>query len=251
LKLSPPYVVLADAFWVDQGREVVGVTEEELVNPSHSPFPRGAQVEVWNVATGATRVESKFTFFNRGIWISPEGTSLAIETADQRLQFWSTASGTLAATTSALPSPAGSIAWSPDGAFLAVGENSATWPAAPGQVQIWSAATGKLVATLTDTDTFEGTIEGLAWSPNGQYLAESSGQIHIWSAASWQQVASFGKVVTRAPQGTSGENTYSMIDAVAWSPDGTMLASVTRSFALGPHTSALVTEQTLYTWQLA
>jgi WD40 repeat protein len=250
LQLTPPFTELGEAVWADQGREIIGVAEEPLTNPSHKPFPRSAQVDVWNTSTGTAHSSGEFTFYGE-VWISPDGTRLAIETADQRFQFWNLATDKLVATTDALASPPGSIAWSPDGAFLALGENSATWPKAPGQVQVWSSSTGKLVTTLSDTDTFEGTIGGLAWSPNGQYLAESSGEIHIWSTTNWQQVASFGKVATRAPQGSDGLTRFTWIETITWSPDGSMLASVSGSLTSGPQTPPAAMQQTLHIWKLS
>jgi WD40 repeat protein len=70
----------------------------------------------------------------------------------------------------------GTVAWSPDSSLFAHAISSTKPSATPRQVQIWSRVTGQVVTTLSDTDTFKGIVEGLAWSPNGQYLAEANRQ---------------------------------------------------------------------------
>jgi WD40 repeat protein len=183
-------------------------------------------------------------------WLSPNGIYLALQKSDHHIEFWNIDTGKLVSTTSS--SVAGNsqpIAWSPNGASLAVGIGSANWPAAPGEVQIWSTATGQLIASFTDSDTFEGDIGGLAWSPNGKYLAESSAEIHIWDVAARQLVATFGKVATKTTSSHGKATIFSQIISVAWAPDGSMLASVTVS-STHPSAPGSSGQDTLNVWQL-
>jgi WD40 repeat protein len=252
LQLAKPFTVLSDSVWVAGGTRIVGVTEEPLTNPSHSPFPRSVRVQVWNTSTGVLQgTEFSFDGIFSGTWISPNGAFLAIQTSDHRIEFWNLASDKLVSTTTRAVGAVESFAWSPDGAYLAVGIDSANWPSNPGQIQIWARSTGDLLAALTDTDTFEGLVAGLAWSPDGQYLAECSGEIQIWSTSTWQRVAAFGAVAMRTPLPGGKLTRFSRIESVTWAPDSRKLALVTSAFTSGPNTPRSAPQQTLQIWRLS
>ena len=67
-----------------------------------------------------------------------------------------------------------------------------------------------------DSDTWAHVIGGLAWSPNGKYLAESVSDIHIWDVNAKKLVATFGRV-----------DKVHNIPTLAWSPESSMLTSST------------------------
>ncbi|MGO8946845.1 MAG: WD40 repeat domain-containing protein [Ktedonobacterales bacterium] len=248
------------AVWADGGTQIVMVTSGGTLHPGYAGHPATGtlsfKVQVWDSTTGAlvrtalTTSDPIFTntptlLWTGNAWISPNGSYVAVQTSDHSLQFWDIATGQLVSTTPPIATGNNpTAAWSPDGSFFAYGISSADWPATPAQVQIWSSVTGQLVTTLTDTDTFDGFIDGLAWSPNGEYLAESSGQIHIWDTSTWQQVATFGTVVTGTPL-------FSQITTVAWSPDGSKLASVTTSDPTPTSKLPFPKNSTLDVWQLS
>ncbi len=105
-------------------------------------------------------------------------------------------------------SRANSIAFSPDGEFLASGSLDAT-------VRVWRVADGLPVADLRE---HKQTVKEIAYSPDGTLLASAGedGFIHLWNTKDWSQAGSLeldGEPFTQ----------------VAFSPDGKMLATGSRS----------------------
>ena len=99
---------------------------------------------------------------------------------------------------------ASSVAWSPDGRFLASGSRDNT-------VRVWDAADGRLLRTLAG---HTGWVPSVAWSPDGRTLASGSDDrtVRVWDAGTGQ--------LLRTLAGHTG-----WVPSVAWSPDGRYLAS--------------------------
>jgi WD40 repeat protein len=72
-------------------------------------------------------------------------------------------------------------------------------------------------------------LAGLAWSPNGKYLAESATSINIYDVNAKRIVTTFGKV---------GAN--HKIFSVAWAPDGSGLVSSADLMPDDGHSQTLV-----------
>jgi len=104
-------------------------------------------------------------------------------------------------------SPVSTTAWSPNGKFIASGENA-------GQVHIWNSASGALIQKYQGHNG--AAVSTLAWSANGQYIASgssaASGNAQVWEATTGQLVMKYAE----HPEG---------VNMVAWSPDGTHIAS--------------------------
>lgn len=122
-----------------------------------------------------------------------------------------------------------SLAFSPDGQFIASGQSIAMMHRGPDgkfynyvitdPIRIWKRDDG------TRTQSFGGPlgpVRGLAWSPDGQYLASGNSDrtVRVWRVDS----AGMGAVVTTFPRGSAF--------AVEFSPDGRRLAAVGANMAI-------------------
>lgn len=243
-----PDEFIEQSAWLSNETIVTAVEEAapKTGDLAKSGTPSPILMQVWNANTGAL-IRTAITFppgtqllgLNVGMLpISPNGKYVAVQMANgSDVEVWNIISGKLVNSIPYHQSDNGlvsvsALAWSPDGAYLALG-----LPSAP-EVQIWSVATGQLTATFTDSDTWAHVIGALSWSPNGQYLAESGSAIHIWDVKAQKIVATFGKV-----------NKPAFITTLAWSHDGTMLASTTNiSAEIGQN--ALL-QNTVNVWKLS
>jgi WD40 repeat protein len=95
-----------------------------------------------------------------------------------------------------------SVAWSPDGKLLAIGNRD--------QTDLWDPLSDSLLHTLTGHD---GLVESVAWSPDGKLLATGSRDrtIRLWDP------------VSSLPHTLEGHT--DSVGSVAWSPDGKLLAT--------------------------
>src|SRR5262252_5917002 len=97
-----------------------------------------------------------------------------------------------------------SVAFSPDGRWLASGSNDNT-------VKLWEASSGKLVRSL---EGHQDSVSSVAFSPDGRWLASGSNDktVRLWDASSGRLVRSL-------------EGHRRLVRSVAFSPDGRWLAS--------------------------
>jgi len=136
---------------------------------------------------------------------SPDGSTLAVAVMNQPMQLWDAAAGEIIRTFAMQAEPlAFNIQFSPDGAMLAAGGLG-------GRITLWDAASGQLAATLEYGD--ESGVHAVAFAPDGQMLATGGTMpsIRLWDVST-------GEVL----------DTLMLQDGLfglAFSPDGTMLAS--------------------------
>ncbi|MCC7375737.1 MAG: protein kinase [Verrucomicrobiales bacterium] len=109
-----------------------------------------------------------------GVGFSPDGKHLATACMDQRLRVWDLATSTLVWESSPLAAGVESVAYSPDGRFLA----STTWSVQ--SVWIWDARTGERVMELGATRG--GYSWSVRFSPDGRHLVAALGSdgLAVW-----------------------------------------------------------------------
>jgi serine/threonine protein kinase len=101
------------------------------------------------------------------------------------------------------------VAWSPNGLYVASGTRS-------DGVHIWQVSTG---TTIQVYGSHAAELMTLAWSPDGKYIASGGGDdtVQVWEAATRKRIFTY--------HGHAGTDTGQGINAIAWSPDGTRIAS--------------------------
>ena len=187
-------------------------------------FPADNTVKLWDMETNANiatleghegRVAS--------VAFSPDGQILASGSDDETIKLWDVETNTNIATLEGHTDRVASVAFSPDGKMLA--SAGGTFDET---VKLWDVETNTNIATL------EGHADGVAsvaFSPDGKILASGVGdaffpeffpessdnRVKLWDVASGEPIASLG--------GHTGE-----VWSVAFSPDGTMLASAGGTF---------------------
>jgi serine/threonine protein kinase len=175
------------------------------LSQSNSPGPAKSASPADSPGYSRAAIELPFastSYSISSLAFSPFGTTLAI--AGGAICLWDIA--TTGCTTSPVFSNEAAVAFSHDGATLAVGGST-------GSIGLWNVVAKKLTATLTDPGS-KG-VDSVAFSPDGKTLAVSdfNGHSYLWNVTT-------GKLATTLTEpGSKG------VDSVAFSPDGKTLAA--------------------------
>lgn len=174
-------------------------------------------VWLWDIALGEKRHLERFDGFLTCIAISPEGKYVASGTSSGRILIWDTVSGQLRFQLDANGDQVGSLAWSPDGHYLASIEMDNN-----GIALVWDIATSDLFLSLERHDD---NVADMAWSPDSLHLVTVAGFTgYVWDTRSGGEHYRFETENPGLPQ-------YEF-DRVAWSPDGKYLATSTSNSAI-------------------
>lgn len=172
--------------------------------------PLDPTIKFWSMADGSLmNTIAAGTNGVTALAFSPDIKLLAsgADCSEQAISIWSLPSGSLAQTFAGHSNGVTALAFSPDGTQLASGGRR------PGlAVKVWSLANGSLAASLAGNGF---NVESLAFSPDGGSIAvgaSGSANLKIWQVA---QSATHSL-------GSSTNPVY----GVAFSPDGTILASI-------------------------
>jgi WD40 repeat protein/serine/threonine protein kinase len=173
-----------------------------------------AEVKLWDASTGKAILPLQGQFggnrgpaYSQGLAFGPNGKRLAI--AGDRVKLWDTDTGKEVLTPQGQTETSFSVAFSPDGKFVAAGLKDYT-------VSLWDADSGQLRHSLTG---HAAPVMSLAFSSDGKYLASSGmafpgpvGEVKLWQVGAGLPVLS---IKTTKP-----------IIQTAFSPDGKSLAGV-------------------------
>jgi WD40 repeat protein len=175
-------------------------------------------VHVWDAATGKELAASQpvgHTAWVHTVAFLPDRKTLVSMAADGSIIVWDTALRKPLRQGDASGTRAWCLAVSPDGKTLAVGCHNKT-------VQLWDAATLKVVRTFQA----DGSVRGLAFSPDGRRLAAVSGdEPDMRSAALVQGQGAGVWDVTAGQRLLHLDGHEGTVKTVAFSPDGKTIAT--------------------------
>ncbi len=147
--------------------------------------PRHLRHWAWGFLTHLTRLDL-LTFRGHdceveAVAVSPDGGLVASGGADGRIKLWRPDTGREVAVLEGHTAIVCDLAFSPDGARLASGSDDGT-------VRLWSVATGRELAVLRG---HEGEVWSVTFSPDGARLASGGkdGTVRIWDAHEHQEIA--------------------------------------------------------------
>ena len=182
----------------------------------------GADVMLWDVATGLIITTLPHGYDVQSVHFSPDGKTLASGGGESGVKLWDIATKTEIAT---LPHGNRRVRFSPDSKTLATAANH-NW-GGYGSVQLWNAATGTEITTLplgedarnVDVDfSPKGTI--LATTDNYRIGDDGGGRVRLWDVATGTEIATLLQDKAPNDQKRSGR-----VFSVAFSQDGDTLAA--------------------------
>jgi WD40 repeat protein len=168
-------------------------------------------VRIWNVATHEPLGQLVHVKTVLGVAFSPDGKMLASTSQDWTVRLWDVATRQQLGEPMRLPatdSPS-NVAFSPDGRMLASGGQD---------LRLWDVATHQPLGQLP------GEANSMAFSPDGTLIAGVSRGPTVTGGSLPGSVQLFD-IATRQPLGEPLGGHISYITSVAFSPDGTLLAS--------------------------
>ncbi len=180
-------------------------------------------VRVWDTTTGEQLHELRGHQSRvYSLAISHDHQMLASGTGEQPIYLWHLTNNQLHLLLDGHADGAGALAFRPDSAVLASGGTDQL-------VRLWDTKSGQLLATLAG---HQRALQSLAFSPDGQLLASGAEDctIRVWDVSPYQPGAPATWTEPAHPLHTLHGHTQ-MIRALAFHPNGTMLASASADHA--------------------
>lgn len=179
------------------------------LNPANS----NQTIQIWNPTTGKltkTLTSKDKNKILRMIW-NTRGTTLAVQSTEDKIQLWDTNTGKLTTTITSNQSKISTISWNPNGKTLAVWSQDK-------KIQLWDNTTGQLLQTIAGYDgKFEFQRLEKIWSPDGNAIAlANQNTIKIWDANTGKLLQTLDHKFTSSVVALTGFN---------WSPDSKKIVS--------------------------
>ncbi len=168
-------------------------------------------IDVIDAATGArVRTLKGHTGGSAALAFSPDGLLLASGSDDKTVIVWRLEDGNAICRCVAHEGKIGAVAWSPDGTRVVSGDTLGT-------IRVWDAATGTCERVLHGHDS---TVAALGFRGDGTLVSAGAD-----GAREWDVAAGVDPDVLRHHRGPDEGNIYAYVSAVAFNPDGSLLAS--------------------------
>ncbi|KAN0087189.1 hypothetical protein V8E54_000877 [Elaphomyces granulatus] len=178
-------------------------------------------VRLWDATTGAWKqtLDGHSNCVN-AVAFSPDGKVLASASSDSAVCLWDATTGAWKQTLEGHRFSVNAVAFSPDGKVLASASYDKT-------VRLWDATTGAWKQTL---EGHRFSVNAVAFSPDGKVLASASSDhtVRLWDATTgpWKQTLEGHSDWVRDVSFSQTLEVHSnCVNAVAFSPDGKVLAS--------------------------
>ena len=199
---------------IEEPIKILGPTEgvnSLAFSPNGLTFVSGGwdnTIHLWDAATGKhiRSLKGHTTRGIHGLMFSVDGATLFSTGWDNTIRLWDATTGTNLKTFSGYMQSIENIAFSPDGATLAIVDDP-NWNS---DIYLWDATTGEHIKTLAGHNP---PVYSLAFSPDSATLAGGGrGYIHLWDVATKEHIKTF-----------AGKDWIEITDLV-FSPDGAILA---------------------------